>query len=196
MNIYFDTEFTGLQKDTTLISIGLIAEDGSTFYAEFTDYNKSQCDDWIRENVINNLLLTDREDDCYILMQKYKGLMKYPCSLEVKHNKTIIKRELLGWLEQFDEIQLVSDVCHYDMVLFIDIFGSAWDLPKNIAPCCVDINQMIAEYLNTSNKEAFDLNREHFLLYLEEGSELPNGNKHNSLFDAKVIKGIYERINW
>ena len=36
MNIFFDTEFTGLRKDTTLISIGMIAENGKTFYAELT----------------------------------------------------------------------------------------------------------------------------------------------------------------
>jgi len=39
--IFFDTEFTGLHKDTTLISIGLIAEDGRTFYAEF-NLNKQE----------------------------------------------------------------------------------------------------------------------------------------------------------
>ena len=32
--IFFDTEFTGLHQKTTLISIGLIAETGETFYAE------------------------------------------------------------------------------------------------------------------------------------------------------------------
>ena len=49
MYIFFDTEFTGLQKDTDLISIGLITWGGSTFYAEFTDYRKELCDDWIKE---------------------------------------------------------------------------------------------------------------------------------------------------
>lgn len=55
MKVFFDTEFTGLHKDTTLISIGAISEDGRTFYAELNDYDESQVDDWIRENVINNL---------------------------------------------------------------------------------------------------------------------------------------------
>ena len=59
MNIYFDTEFTGLHKDTTLISIGLISEDNKTFYAEFTDYDESQCDDWMKTNVIYNLSIKD-----------------------------------------------------------------------------------------------------------------------------------------
>jgi len=40
MKIYFDTEFTGLHKNTTLISIGCVAENGKTFYAELTDYDK------------------------------------------------------------------------------------------------------------------------------------------------------------
>ena len=37
MKIFFDTEFTGLHKNTTLISIGLVAENGKKFYAEFND---------------------------------------------------------------------------------------------------------------------------------------------------------------
>ena len=59
MKVWFDTEFTGLHKNTTLISIGLVNEYGETFYAEFTDYDKNQCDDWIKENVLNNLLFKD-----------------------------------------------------------------------------------------------------------------------------------------
>ena len=38
MRIFFDTEFTGLHQNTTLISIGCIDENGRTFYAESTDY--------------------------------------------------------------------------------------------------------------------------------------------------------------
>lgn len=52
MKVFFDTEFTGLHKNTTLISLGCVDENGRTFYAEFTDYDKSQVDDWINENVI------------------------------------------------------------------------------------------------------------------------------------------------
>ena len=68
MKLFFDTEFTGLHKDTTLISIGIISEDERTFYAELTDYDKSQVDDWIKENVIDNLLLKDKEG--YYIMIK------------------------------------------------------------------------------------------------------------------------------
>ena len=42
MKIFFDTEFTGLHKNTTLVSIGMVAENGHTFYAELNDYNHNQ----------------------------------------------------------------------------------------------------------------------------------------------------------
>ena len=59
MKIFFDFEFTGLTIKTTPISLGMITEDGHKFYAEFNDYDKSQCDEWINENVISKLLYND-----------------------------------------------------------------------------------------------------------------------------------------
>ena len=44
MKIFFDTEFTGLHQGTTLISIGMIAEDGRELYCELNDYDKTQID--------------------------------------------------------------------------------------------------------------------------------------------------------
>ena len=58
MKVFFDTEFTGLHQNTTLISIGMVAEDGqASFYAEFTDYDQSQIDDWLQSNVVDKLSL-------------------------------------------------------------------------------------------------------------------------------------------
>ena len=53
--IFFDTEFTGLHQNTSLISIGLISEDGKEFYAEVSDFDKTQVNEWLEENVIKNL---------------------------------------------------------------------------------------------------------------------------------------------
>jgi len=103
-----------------------------------------------------------------------------------------IQEELKKWLSQFDEVQLISDVCHYDMVLFIDIFGSAFDLPDNVSPVCYDINQDIASYYEESQKAAFDRNREDIL---EEHGITIVGQKHNSLYDARVIQQIYNILN-
>lgn len=176
MKVFFDTEFTGLRKDTTIISIGLVSDNYKKFYAEFTDYDKDQVDDWIKGNVIDNLILMDNTPR---VEGFYKGTKKE------------IAIELAKWFEQFDEeIELVSDVCHYDMVLLIDLFGSTFNLPKNVCPACYDINQDIAKYYKITQKEAFDKCREDIVY-----NNTSKDNKHNSLYDAMVIRDIYYYIH-
>ena len=51
-NIFFDSEFTGLHQNTTLISIGCVSETGEAFYATLNDYNVLQVDTWIEDNVL------------------------------------------------------------------------------------------------------------------------------------------------
>lgn len=186
MNIFFDTEFTGLHKNTTLISIGLIDENGRSFYAEFTDYDKSQVNDWILENVIEHLISNKPFNKGKV------GTSIFGEKTIVVGDKNLIRNELLIWLSSYEEVQLISDVCHYDMILFIDIFGTAFDIPKNVSPVCYDINQDIAKHFGCSDKEAFDMSRES-IISREEIKV--NGDKHNSLYDALVIKAIYNIIN-
>lgn len=186
MNIYFDTEFTGLHKNTTLISIGLVDENNRTFYAEFTDFDQSQVNDWILENVIEHLICNKPEN------RGKRGTSIFGDKTIVVGEKQLIKTELENWLSEYDDVQLVSDVCHYDMVLFIDIFGDAFSIPKNVSAVCYDINQDIAKYNKYSNREAFDESRENFIG--RQGITI-NGDKHNSLYDAMVIKEIYHIIN-
>ena len=199
MKIFFDCEFTGLHKNTTLISIGLISEDNKTFYAELNDYDKTQVDDWIKENVINNLLFKEPgvdEDEHYIATRSKDnpiGNDLYASySIELRGSIDKIKQELTQWLKQFNSVELVSDVCYYDMVLFADIFGHAFNLPNNVGSACYDINQSISDYYKIDINKAFDMSRE--VIVKEAGKEI-NGDKHNSLYDAKVIKEIYEFIN-
>jgi hypothetical protein len=47
--VFFNTEFTGLHQNTTLISIGLVSECGKTFYAELTDYDRVEFIPFIAE---------------------------------------------------------------------------------------------------------------------------------------------------
>lgn len=203
-NIYFDTEFTGLHQNTTLISLGLVSND-SYFYAEFTDYDSSQCDDWIKENVLSKLKFpisqSDKDykleyDEYPIIMNISEWSIDKRC-INMRGNTTQIKAELELWLDSFnDDLTLVSDVCHYDMILFISIFGSAFDLPKNVSPSCYDINQDISTHEGISIKEAFNLNREEFVLEHRKQFLIESDNdKHNSLWDAKIIQEIYKYYN-
>ena len=185
MNLYFDTEFTGLHKRTTLISIGIVSENGEKFYAESTNYKECQCGDWIKENVLKHTILGGNE-------QLAKRLGGDEHTTVVLGSKADIRYELKEWLNQFDNVQFVSDVCHYDMVLLIDIFGSAFDLPKNVSAVCHDINQDIAKHYEISEREAFDKSREDIVSEL--CGNFIAGDKHNALYDAEIIKAIYEEV--
>jgi hypothetical protein len=182
LKIFFDTEFTGLHKDTTLISIGMVSEDNKQFYAELTDYNEKQCDDWIKENVLDHLYRNNFTIKSYYINNYHVG------------NKDDIGLALENWLTQFDKVEFVSDVSHYDFVLLIDLFLDAWHLPKNICPACYDINQDIARECKVSMQEAFDMSRED-ILYQHYKDKVVKGDKHNSLYDAKVIRELYQILN-
>lgn len=185
MRLFFDTEFTGLHKGTTLVSIGIVAENGQRFYAEFSDYDESQCDDWIKENVLNHTILAGNDTLAARLGEDSNATV-------ILGSKSDIRYELGEWLKQFDGVQFVSDVNHYDFVLLIDIFGTAFDLPGNVSAACHDINQDIARHYGISEKEAFDKSREDIVSELC-GQQI-EGEKHNSLYDAEVIKSIYSEI--
>lgn len=173
--IFFDTEFTGLHQNTTLISIGLISECGKTFYAELTDYDKSQIDDWLKENVIDNLILDEYEN----------GLTGTYNKNEVKFvgSQVFLKELLVNWLSQFEEIEIWSDCLSYDWVLFNQIFGHAFNIPKNVYYIPFDICTLFyAKGIDA------DIRREVFAS-MSEGSQ-----KHNALWDAKVIRQCFVKL--
>lgn len=225
MKLFFDTEFTGLHKNTTLISIGIVSEDGHRFYAEFLDYDKEQCTDWIIKNVINNLFLksipTQRKysngnrnytidgKEYYLgsVISMRNDICEYEWFVEdgnttyCKGTKSFVSYCLKEFLHYFkyknEEVQFVSDICHYDFVLLIDLItdgGTALDLPKNISASCHDINQDISTHYHITEKEAFDMSREKIMNELCSEEDFVSGEKHNSLYDAMVIKDIYQEV--
>lgn len=105
MRLYFDTEFTGLHQGTTLISLGIISEDGRTFYAEFTDYDKAQVTPWIQENVIQNLSFKDLQ-----LLEQHADVDYKNRSVGLWGREYFVRANLSEWLKQFDSVQFVSDV--------------------------------------------------------------------------------------
>lgn len=186
--IYFDTEFTGLHKRTTLISIGLIDDAGRSFYAEFEDYDVLQVDNWIKANVIDKLTLKTTTSPSFA--QSSNG------SVIVKGDSRCISLRLSEWLSAYeDTIEFVSDVCHYDFMLLIDLLaGHALKLAGNIIPACHDVNQDIALYYGVTPLGAFHMNRE---MILEKGFDIKmeSQEKHHALHDAKVIREIYRGLN-
>lgn len=170
--VFFDTEFTGLHQKTTLISIGLISDCGKTFYAELTDYDKSQVDDWINNNVISNLTMTEDDNAAFL------------GSWRLVADSVNVKDALTKWLEQFEQVEIWSDCLSYDWVLFNQIFGHAFNIPKNVYYIPFDICTLFkAKGIDP------DISREEFSNMKE------NSQKHNALWDAKVIKRCFELLS-
>lgn len=175
--VFFDTEFTGLHQNTSLISIGLISECGKTFYAELTDYDKSQITDWLQINVINNLNHPEGDvSDCIVIEDKPNDMVVYGTGEEVKIY-------LEKWLSQFRKVEMWGDCLAYDWILFCQLFGHAFNIPKNIYYIPFDICTLF------KIKEVDpDIIREDFTDYKT------NTCKHYALHDAKVIKRCFELL--
>jgi hypothetical protein len=52
---WFDTEFIDDCERLVLISIGVVAEDGRTYYAQSTAFEQAWVGDWVRDNVMPHL---------------------------------------------------------------------------------------------------------------------------------------------
>lgn len=190
MNLFFDTEFTGLHKNTTLISIGIISEDGRFFYGESMDFDKNQIDEWLQKNVIDNLLYTNVEGYYSMDSFDYNYRSQNPdndpysnYSTRMKGNINELSKDLRLWLDQFDDVTIWSDCLSYDWVLFNDLFGTAFDIPKQVYYIPFDICTLF----KVKGIDP-DISREAFI------DNKIDGEKHNSLYDAKVIKACYDKL--
>ena len=123
MKVYLDTEFTHLfhpTKETKLISIGLVTEDGErSFYAELSDsYDLRDCSDFVIEAVLPLLdapELPERID--------YKNVY-------AKMTKSQCREHLAYWIAAIQEhVEINSDAPSYDWPLLTDLFhGYAWPI--------------------------------------------------------------------
>lgn len=186
-----------------------------SFYAEFTDYNQSYCDKWVIENVINKLKFKKHLSAAYDSWENYPNeKRKFSNALEIALAELdmsvyecigatpMIINRLQKWLKQFDsyQIQFVVDCGTWDWYHLLQLIAS-WNtigskslgLPQiryNISPVPTELNEIIAKQLCTTTLKAFNINRESMAFDTKSFNDKPE--KHNALWDAKVIKRIYE----
>jgi hypothetical protein len=188
MKIFFDTEFTGLHQRTTLISIGLVSEDGEMFYAELIDFDRRQDDEWIQTNVIDELTL--QADEMSMSGGNYE-IMGPRARVEphLRHwlNRQSTKNAVYGDMRNIypdrhpKKLEMWSDCLAYDWVLFCDLFGGAFSIPD----CVYYIPFDLCTLFKVKGIDP-DVSR-------EEYAGLSGGHKHNALWDAQVIKACYEK---
>ena len=105
INVFLDTEFTSLEAEACLISIGLITEDGDrNFYAELPDaYSENICSDFVIKEVLPLLDAKSLADEV-----KYK-------STYAKMSFADLRINLQNWFAALtDPVQVWSDSPQHD----------------------------------------------------------------------------------
>lgn len=195
--IFFDTEFSGLTQHTQLLSLALVPMDGPWFYAVFTDVDLASLKPWLQENVVPHLHLTESQ------------MAALPPGEYVSGSESEILPRLRTYLARFDNIVMWADVPAYDWVLFCELFGGAFGLPKNI-------HYIVRDLATLLEAKGYDVDTDRFALaYGKEGaaagavvsssdgragtgqapSETVEGvMRHNALGDALAGKICWKKI--
>lgn len=115
MRFWFDTEFIEDGKTIDLMSIGVVAEDGRTYYAECAECDLSRANDWVKANVVPHLTRKTTA-------------------------RSRIARELIEFMGEKPEIW--AYYADYDWVALCQLFGTMMDLPNGWPMYCRDVKQL------------------------------------------------------
>lgn len=211
MKYFLDTEFIerfhkplfGKARHVIdLISIGIVADDGRTYYAISNEYNYNDASDWVKENVIDLLYIYTVHGDQRNRynsdnFHKVYGKSNRQISLEII--QFIIDTATDDDLINNSNIEFYGYYADYDWVLFCSLFGSMINLPKGFPMYCKDLKQI----LDNHALAAIALQTMGESKSLKEGLEfiknLPDyptqENEHHALSDAKWNKDLFYFLN-
>jgi 3' exoribonuclease, RNase T-like len=180
MKLFLDTEFTGLQQSTTLISIGITSEDGKEFYAQLTDYDSTQINDWIRSHVLSKLETYLPDIPAVDAKSNY---------IKAQGTHSQVATALLTWFSQFESVEIWADVLAYDWVLFCELFGGALHIPNNIFYAPFDLATVfrLKGHILPTSKYDQDISRFDFV-----GAD--KSLQHHALHDARVEMLCYQKL--
>lgn len=118
MKYFLDTEFieSGPSNPIVLLSVGIVDENGRSFYAANQDANLLNASDWVRANVLPHL-----------------GSFKL--------HFDAIRRGIISFIGE-EKPEFWGYYADYDWVVFCQIFGSMIDLPKGWPMYCRDLKQL------------------------------------------------------
>lgn len=180
--LYFDSEFTGLTKDSQFMSVAFIGENNEKFYAEFNDYDPNKLNDWLFENIFKKLLFNGVETFCKL---------KDDGTLLIKDNSEEIRKYIIQFFNQYSnngefKIVIVSDCLSYDWVLLNDLIADYTNGYPVLPDCLFYIPEDISTTMFNLGIDP-DISREDFLKIDKEEQE----QKHNCLYDATIIRAIH-----
>lgn len=119
MNIYLDTEFILSENSIELISIGLVKNNGETYYAISTEFEEKNASNWVIDNVLAQL-----EQDL--------------------ERKTLaqIKTEIIDFIG-YETGKFWAYVNTYDWFLILQLYDGIARLPYNFSFFCRELCQEV-----------------------------------------------------
>lgn len=134
MRYFFDTEFIEDGKTIDLVSIGIVCDDGLTFYGQSSHFNANKASPWVQENVLAHL------EECPngTKFSHTHGLCKRNC---VWFNREQLKNSILDFIGE-DKPEFWGYYADYDWVVLCQLFGTMMDLPKGWTMYCRDLKQL------------------------------------------------------
>lgn len=117
MRYWFDTEFIEDGKTIDLISIGIVSEDGRTFYAEAKECDYSRASAWVQDNVFPHLV---------------GGPYRLP--------RRAIAADIVAFVGEKPEFW--AYYADYDWVALCQLYGTMMDLPSGWPMYCRDVKQL------------------------------------------------------
>ena len=122
MRYFYDCEFIEDGRTISLISIGVIDENGREFYAVSTAFDPDRAIDWVRRNVLNQL--PSPSDQAW-------------------RSRARIREDLLAYLtEPGEPIELWAWMASYDHVALAQLWGDMRALPRQIPRFTHELRQL------------------------------------------------------
>jgi len=181
MKIFLDTEFTGLHRNASLISIGLAAGNGDVFYGELTGYAREQLNPWITDNVLP-ALSGDLPN---------AGVVPAAPIMLCQGDLADMGEALRSWLNRFggkNSVEIWADVLAWDWILFCDVFGGAMALPEQVHYIPRDLSTLL--WVKGIDP---DIKREELGTVAWKHPKL-HLRKHHALYDALLEKSVFENL--
>lgn len=161
MKYFYDTEFIEDGKTIDLISIGIVAEDGRTYYAISKEFKPRKASQWVKDNVLSKL--PSRKISFYDSPRIKEEWRAWK-------SREQIKNDIIEFIGE-DKPEFWAYYADYDHVALCQLFGKMIDLPKGYPMYTNDLKQLCNSKGNPTLPKT--------------------ENEHNALDDAKWVKEMY-----
>lgn len=118
---FLDTEFIEDGKTIELISIGIVADGGASYYGVSSECDYSKASEWVKTNVL-------------------------PCVGRMPpKTRAEIRADIVSFIESYsgkEKPEFWGYYSAYDWVAFCQLFGTMMELPKGYPMYCRDLKQL------------------------------------------------------